>query len=222
MQDVTRRTGAISAEFVKQCAQMFCEVRHRDLVVTNVGLKVCSHTVFDDIFSHVLHACCTDMNVGRCQGIRLGPCTVPFSFTNINFDLVAILPIGQWQTSRRLFSVDVATHRATTPSFVVGDILFVTPDVMVGLPVAQFLLKNVLVIFFAAGCCPEIAGPEICWVQNHLRPGPQWPDPAQGKTVMRRTGERGGEIGANMNVVWHPVVNIMGAGRQGTHVLPGC
>ena len=58
---------------------------------------------------------------------------MPFSFGNIHFDLVAILPIGQWQTPGRLFSAHVATHRATAHSIVVGDILFVTPDVMMAL-----------------------------------------------------------------------------------------
>ena len=132
------------------------------------------------------------MNVRGCQGIRLGPCPVPFSFRNIHFDLVPILPIGQWQTPGRLFSVHVATHRATTHSIVVGDILFVTPDVMVALLVAQCLLKNMLVIFLAAGTCSEIGGPEICWVQNHLQPGSPSADLAQVKTLTSRTGERGG------------------------------
>ena len=94
---------------------------------------------------------------------------MPFSFTDIDFDLVAILPIGQWQTSGSLFSVDVANHRATAHSLVVVDIMFFTPDVLVALPVAQCLLKNMLVFFLAAGSCPETAWPEICWFRNHLQ-----------------------------------------------------
>ena len=123
-------------------------------MASNVSFKVCSPTVSDKGFCHVVHACPSDMNVRGCQGITLGPCAVPFSFQNIDFHFIAIVPIGQWQTSGRLFSVDVANHRATTHSFVVGDIMFVMPDVMVPLPVAQFRLKNMLVIFLAAGSCP--------------------------------------------------------------------
>ena len=119
---------------------------------------------------------------------------MPFSFRNIDFHLVAILLIGQWHTSERLFSVDVANHRATRHSFVVGDRLFVTPDVMVALPVAQYLLRNMLLFLLAARSCREIAAPQICWVQNHLQPASPWADLAQGKTVTCRTGERGGKL----------------------------
>ena len=36
-----------------------------------------------------------------------------------------------------------------------------------------------------------------------------------------RIGERGGHIAVHVDVVWHPVVNIMGASRQGKHGVQG-